>query len=317
MKNKNLNLSAAVLLALIGTWCLPFLLNLKGNYLTISNSFLSVFIWGASAYVLYYGLRKLQEINKKSLAAAGILGLLFAVSLAFGAQLDYVENVTFTSAPMWISILVWTVIFTIFICLAWSVLEGLQRKIDLSGDEEKIWDRKRTLLVMCFFLLCWIPVLLAVYPGFFVYDAQDELVQMQTRNFTTHHPLPHVLLLGTIVMGVNKLTGSYNLGIAAYSVFQMVLMAGVFTYFVYFLRKRRVSLVLRIISICYFAFFPVILMFVLCSAKDGIFSAALLILILMLADLGKEKELFFTSWKKPLAFFVSTLYILHMNVIVM
>ena len=107
-----------------------------------------------------------------------------------------------------------------------------------------------------FFLLCWIPVFLAVYPGFFVYDAQDELIQVQTRNFTTHHPLPHVLLLGGVILAVNKLTGSYNAGIAVYTFLQMCLMSGVFTYVVTYMKKCRIKRAFRVAASLLFRLFP-------------------------------------------------------------
>ncbi len=171
------------------------------------------------------------------------------------------------------------------------------------------WDglsgKKRAALLVCFFLLCWIPVFLAVYPGFFVYDAQDELIQVQTRNFTTHHPLSHVLLLGGVILAVNKLTGSYNAGIAVYTLLQMCLMSGVFTYVVSYMKKCRIKRAFRVAVSLYFGFFPVIVMFVLCSAKDGIFTGAMLLLLIALYEMGKEKEKFFAGWKKPLFLFAS------------
>lgn len=44
--------------------------------------------------------------------------------------------------------------------------------------------------------LCWLPVFLAVYPGFFAYDATDELQEVLTGQYVTRHPLLHVLMLG-------------------------------------------------------------------------------------------------------------------------
>ena len=152
-------------------------------------------------------------------------------------------------------------------------------------------------------LLCWLPVFLAVYPGFFVYDAQEEWLQVASRNFTTHHPLVHVLLLGGIVCAVHKVTGSYNLGIACYMLVQMIVVSGCFTYLLVFMRRRRVSKGLRLLSLLYFALFPVIVMFTLCSAKDALFTSALLMLLLALIELGSDSEAFFASRKK-MAFFV-------------
>lgn len=44
--------------------------------------------------------------------------------------------------------------------------------------------------------LCWLPVFLAVYPGFFAYDATEELQEVLTGQYVTRHPLLHVLMLG-------------------------------------------------------------------------------------------------------------------------
>ncbi|MDE5932705.1 MAG: hypothetical protein K2H40_09550, partial [Lachnospiraceae bacterium] len=136
---------------------------------------------------------------------------------------------------------------------------------------------------------------LAVYPGVFVYDAQDEYLQVASRNFTTHHPLVHVLMLGGIICAVHKVTDSYNLGIACYMIVQMCIVAGGFTCLLAYLRKKKVGKTLRILSMLYFAFFPVIVMFTLCSAKDTIFTIALLMLLVCMLEMGIAEERFFSS----------------------
>ena len=73
-------------------------------------------------------------------------------------------------------------------------------------------------------------VLLGVYPGFFVYDAQDELMEVVTRTFNTHHPLLHVLAMGGTVTGVHKLTDSWNLGIFIYLALQAFLISAIYAY---------------------------------------------------------------------------------------
>lgn len=144
-------------------------------------------------------------------------------------------------------------------------------------------------------------MLLAVWPGFFVYDAQEEFNQVAQRRFTTHHPLLHVLLLGGIISAGNKLFGSYNAGIACYMIFQMTVLAACFTWVVDFLRKKGAPLWLRVAGTLYFAFFPVIQMYVLCSAKDTLYSAAMLAVILLLVRLAEEREAFFSGKKNVAA----------------
>lgn len=315
---------ASLLFALAGVWCLPQMLNLKGNGLAVSNSYISVLLWGGCAYVLYRALGMEKKADRKGFVAAVILAFLFSLSIAFGVQLDDKENVNFKNVGMWISVIVWTGIFAVWIRSTWELLEERRIKNKRSlgmrkegyADAVTIWHKalhkwnslsgkKQAVFMICLFLLCWLPVFLAVYPGFFVYDAQDEFIQVQTRNFTTHHPLLHVLLLGGTILAVNKVTGSYNAGIAVYTLFQMLLLSGVFTYVIYYMKKYGAHLALRITGIIYFAFFPVIVMFTLCSAKDGIFTAALLLLLLFMADMTRDKECFFSSPKSMLFFAIS------------
>lgn len=214
---------AGALLAFAGTLCLPNLLNLRGNGLAVCNSWFGVFIWAVLWFLTDKTAAGKRKRDRRERMAAGLSGLSFALCLVFGAALERAENVDFGDGMMWISAVVWGVIFSLWICRGWEWLEerrgcfraerrpaeGVFRSGEAPqtgkwalriGQWTEKWEslsgKKRAAVLFCFFLLCWLPVFLAVYPGFFVYDAQDEFVQVQTRNFTTHHPLPHVLLLG-------------------------------------------------------------------------------------------------------------------------
>ena len=242
-----------------------------------------------------------RNVNRSHLIA-GIFSFLFSVAILFGARLDSVENVDFKDVTLWLQLAAFTVIFAGFVLLLWRLMDGLRgrgmtsvgKAVDKITSVLKIADEGADIAAFLFLLLCWLPVFLAVYPGFFVYDAQDEYVQVATRTFSTHHPLVHVLLLGGIVCGVHKLTDSYNLGIACYMVFQMILAAGGFTFLFSYLRKKKISRVLRLIGLVWLGLFPTVVMFTLCSAKDALFTLALLMLLVCLLEMGTE-EAFFES----------------------
>lgn len=316
MNHNRIVLAVTAVLAFLGVLCLPQMMDLKGNSLAISNSWSGVFFWGVCWFLLYKTISGLAEEkkwqDKRGIIAAGILALLFSVCLAFGVQLDREENVDFVSGMMWLAVMVWTVIFSLWIYRGWIWLDGRHGRSQANpekyfGKWNGLSERKQTVILMLFFLLCWLPVFLAVYPGFFVYDAQDELIQVQTRNFTTHHPLPHVIMLGGIILSVHKLTGSYNAGIAVYTWIQMLVMAGIFAFAIHYMKERGAGFYLRALTVIYFAFFPVIVMFTLCSAKDGIFTGALLLLVILIADMAGERKRFFSGWKGPVLFGISAL----------
>lgn len=300
--------TAAFVLATAGTLCFPQILNLQQEELAFTNSFFSVFVWLLCLYAVSASLRSIDWKDRRGLLLAGVLSLFFTVAMLFGTQLEKAQNVNFKDWRLWISLPVLTCLFTVLLRKVWDFLSTLEtvrlrfaegsRFPKLPFQKEWTYD----VLVFCFLLLCWLPVFLAVYPGFFVYDAQDEYLQVAARSFTTHHPLVHVLLLGGIICGVHKITDSYNLGIACYMLFQMVIVSGGFTCLLAYLRKKKVSKGLRATALLYFGFFPVIVMFTLCSAKDTIFTIALLLLLLCLAEMGIEETAFFASKKKMTCF---------------
>lgn len=303
----------AFLIATAGTLCLPQVLNLKENTLGFTNSIFSVFVWLLCIYAVSWSLHTIDWKDRRGWLIAGILSFLFTMAMLFGVRLDAVGNVDFKDWHLWISLPVLTCLFTILVRKFWNFLGSIETRKKTLAEHIRLpatptrAAKYVDALTFCFMLLCWLPVLLAVYPGFFVYDAQEEWLQVASRSFTTHHPLVHVLMLGGIVCAVHKITDSYNLGIACYMVVQMAVVSGCFTYLLAFMRRRKVAKGVRILSLLYFAFFPVIVMFTLCSAKDTLFTSALLLLLLALIELGSDGEAFFNSWKKMTFFVFSAL----------
>lgn len=303
--------TAAFFIATAGTLCFPQILNLKENMLGFTNSIFSVFVWLLCLYAVSWSLQTIDLSDMRGWIIAAVLSFLFTTAMLFGVRLDWVGNVNFKDIRLWISLPVLTCLFTILVRKFWNFLNGLEERkrnlaehIKIPGTPAKAAGYANVLTYL-FLLLCWLPVLLAVYPGFFVYDAQEEWVQVASRTFNTHHPLVHVLMLGGIVCAVHKFTDSYNLGIACYMIVQMVIVAGGFTYLLSFMRKRGVSRAVQIISLLYYAFFPVVVMFTLCSAKDALFSVALLMLLLSLLDMESDAEAFFISYRKMIFFALS------------
>lgn len=255
-------------------------------------------------------MRSDKKWNKnRSRLIAGAFSFLFSAAILFGARLDDVENVDVKDITLWLQQAAFTVIFTGGVLLLWQFLgvlgkrerrDGRKLPNIIAGVMERA-GRYEEVLSFLFLILCWLPVFLAVYPGFFVYDAQDEYIQVAARTFSTHHPLVHVLLLGGVVCGIHKLTDSYNMGIACYTVFQMAAAAGVFTFLFSYLRKKKVSRVIRLIGIVWLGLFPTAVMFTLCSAKDALFTLALLLLLVCLLEMGTE-DVFFEKKEWQLLF---------------
>ena len=147
------------------------------------------------------------------------------------------------------------------------------------------------LTVFAFFIVCWSPYFLAMYPGMFAYDNEWQYFMYADKNITNHQPVIHTLILGFIIHTVEDITGSINKGVAAYTLFQMVLMGLGSAFIPYTIYKRKENKFLFVASIIFLAFYPVFVIFVFTGTKDALFSLAIadfMILNLELFEKGDE-----------------------------
>lgn len=295
----------------MGTWIFPM-----ENYLDFSNSILPVLL----VLLVFMVIRKIRP--GKPTVVSVLFGISFSICMVFGAQLDQKGSVPFTNPWMWLSILVFAVIMTLVVSGLWNAMAQRpqsQETVQCLKDSTEIHEiseakkgkskewRSFLLRTSAVIFLLYFVVFLAVYPGFFVYDAQEEYLEVVTREFTTHHPLFHVLMMGGIVQLVYKLTGSVNLGIAAYTLFQLAVLSLIFGYFIWKLKEHGLRKRGQWILTLYLGICPPLVMFCLCSAKDGLFMGMLLIQVLLLLDLCEDVEAFFINKKKLLLFAVSAI----------
>lgn len=308
-KRAGLRRALAAALSFAGTCALPWMLH-RTESLGYTNSIASVFVFLFLFVVTDKVLGREWEGKRTDWLWPGMFGTAFSLCMVFGTQLDLWGSVPFTNGRMWACIGILAVLFSILARYLWDGFERIKIRCEdriLESEEQSrfTWEKKRRGIFWIragVILLCYVPVFLAVYPGFFVYDAQDELLQVVTRNFSTHHPLLHVLALGGIIQLVHKVTGSYNLGIACYTALQMAGMACIFAWGIGKMAKKGAAKWVRCGITLYFGLCPVLVMFSLCSAKDGLFTGMLLMAVVLLQDLCADADAFFKN-KRNVALF--------------
>lgn len=304
-------LAAAALLSFGGVCALPWMFSPGGEALGYTNSIFTVFLFGAIFWLVNRALDAALTFRSsvglpggaKGKASRwlfpGIFGMLFSAAMVFGNSLDKKGFVPFQNVAMWAALVILWALFTLLARYFWDSMAEAGKGHGQEGhgtfQEEREEGKRRAGLFLRagVIFLCYLPVFFAVYPGFFVYDAQDEYLQVVTRNFTTHHPLVHVLLLGGMLQLVYKLTGSYNLGIACYTLMQMTVMSLAFAWCVEKMKARGLGRGGRILLTLYFGLCPVLVMFSLCSAKDGLFTGAMLVTVIFFQELWGQRNNFF------------------------
>lgn len=240
---------------------------------------------------------------KKTWVCAGLGAVFLGITSQWGSQLEKNQNVDFTAPSGWLTVLLTSLAAAPLLAFGFTQIKEWETR---QADREEKQRRQRWrewqkwLLTSLGLFLFWLPVFLAVYPGFFAYDATDELTEVLTGNYVTRHPLLHVLLLGKTVTGLQKLTGSYNSGIAVYVLLQMAGMALLLSWVLKSLRQLGAGRMICLLGFLFLALFPVVPMYVLCTSKDMPFTAGMLTVLILLCRLAREKEAFFYK-KGPLA----------------
>ena len=145
--------------------------------------------------------------------------------------------------------------------------------------------------LFCFvlFLACWTPVWLAFWPGTFVADSATQFFTYVDWVHNTHHTLIHTLLLGfCMTLGMDHFDGDAAMGLALYSVVQMILMAAILSIACRWLRKRNAPMWTRIVVTLLFALFPFYSLWTFSAQKDVLFAGFALLFVLNLVDLWKD-----------------------------
>ena len=251
-------------------------------------------------------------MNSRNKAVNWIFGAGFSICLVVGFQLEVFHQCEFTSLWTYILIAVFTPALSYLTGWLWEMLIKIYKKRPTKTPEEPkhnvFLSSSAAVWVMHFI------VFLGVYPGFFTYDAQDELMQTVTRSFNTHHPLVHVLSMGGLVQGGHKLTGDYNFGIALFTLFGMTVSALGYGFLVSYLRKKGMGKVGALILTGLYGLFPVFVMYSLCSTKDGIFGILVVLEFIYLKKMTENPDIFFSDKKQlNVLTIITTLLMLYRN----
>lgn len=233
------------------------------------------------------------------------LGIIFALCIVFGCQLESGGNVKFNSPLTWLAVLITAVIVSVLCGFSLLLLKRIQT-VQSFPAQRRLTASKYFALSMGGLCICWIPTLLGLYPGYFTYDAPEQWMMVANRSVTTHHPVLHTLLLGNIVQGVYSLTGSFNKGAFAYTLFQLGVSGLCFAYVLTSLYTANAPKWLRRFAFLWFTVFPTVILNLFAATKDSLFAPLFLVFSLLSAKLIHSPAHFFEKKSRAAAWVLIT-----------
>ncbi len=249
-------------------------------------------------FLYYYRLSSPSLTDKRKLIISLILSFLFALSLIAGYQLR-VSIALASGIKGKIGIIIKSIALSFLfipffeLLLHWSVNPFTKHP----SKEEKIlvkpWNRILVFFVSwAIILLFWIPVLLAYWPGIMSYDSHRQFNEAYNNIYWELQPIAHTFLIHLAITFGQKI-GSFESGVAIYSLLQMILLSGSLAYItslIYKINKSKLSVLLTLV---FYSFLPINSVLSISITKDIIFTAFFLILSSALI------ERFLTQIKHP------------------
>lgn len=167
----------------------------------------------------------------------------------------------------------------------------LKENIENNVEEENVkLEKYKMFIYFAIIILCWIPTLLAFYPCIVSYDGGYQIRDyIFEGKINLGHPIITTILYSSFYsFGVSYLN-SPTVGMLIFSIFQMTLMAFIFSYAVKFIEKETGKKYLRNISILIYGLFPYNQLFSMMTTKDVLFAGFTLLFIINLYKMLKYK----------------------------
>ncbi|MDR5588256.1 DUF6020 family protein [Clostridium aquiflavi] len=274
----------------------------------ISNSILALILFISLNFLFKYSIKM---STKRMIICSIPFGVLLSIFFVLGYELSDDYTIIFNNNFLNISFFVVGLSF-IFIFLIIAFLYNLPmilqkiNKVNLKSINKFVLYNKRAFLITwAIIFICWIPNLLASFPGIYTFDAIMQVNQLRGDNvLSTHHPILHTLYIASCILAGGKLFGSYTIGMAIYSLSQMLIMSCIFAYTCTFIYKQKVPNLIKYFSILFFSILPLNSMYSITATKDVIFAGLILILFIFTIQMFENPKLFCSSLKLQIRYII-------------
>ena len=273
----------SMLLAFLGCWALQILLGISvRNPLTIV--FFALLFWFA---FLRFSLDKRTGILDSAISVAVALVLSYVirnrVHFEFNSALFRIIGISISFIG--ITSLVYVLIGLVRAIVSPDrvrIFTGL-KSIVLEKDDAAPYTSIKAFLIMsliCF--LCWLPYFLYEFPGIMTADSLVQYEQIiGVEPYSNHHPVLHTLMIKFFYDIGYGISGDPEIGIACYTLFQMIFMAFCFSFLTLHL-DRKCS---QIRALIFFAIIPFNAVFAVTIWKDIPFAGVTMLLFCVVKDL--------------------------------
>lgn len=146
--------------------------------------------------------------------------------------------------------------------------------------------------------LAWVPYFIVYYPGVLSPDSMAQIGQvLGETSLKNHHPIAHTYVI-KVFISVGKAIGDLNIGVALYSLFQMLTMSCLFAFTLLYLKAKKIKDVFLLTIFLFYALYPVTAFYSITMWKDVWYSCFIMMMTLLVLDMLEKQETFFLKKRR-------------------
>lgn len=303
-----------VILSILLTIGLNVSINVENNIVHCNNGnqiiwlFLCIFI-----YIIFKQANKYQ--GKRLKVCSGILGVLLAIFQVLGIMTNsgWITNEVIITKEIVIFMLVKFITYALVFYNIIKILFSLVENIDWKKTRKDILKPsiKTFIIVALLFFIAWLPYFLNYYPGITSFDTHYQLMQgFGVIPYDNHHPVVDTFIMSSVVKVGYAIAGNYNFGIALYSILQMIFCAITLSFVIYYMGKKNINPIIKLITFLCFAFVPFVPQFSIAVWKDVPFAMFMVWFLIGIIEMIINEENFFGKKRNLLIFVLVALCVL-------
>lgn len=262
-------------------------------------------VYMALTAILFYVVIKNAINGRQALGqrrigiGCAVFGVLFSMMAVVGSKIE-AGNLEF--AGFHLIDVAWFGFYTILgMVLFYNVyLLGENKKVQqfIRPMEEQNSYKKNWIFYSIILIAAWIPVFVSYYPGIVTEDATCSIAfVIGELPWNNQFPVFYSLIIGAFLF-VGYSLNNVNIGIALYSIFQLLIMAGGIGFFLSWLQRKGFRKTYIYFGLAYFTAAPMFGNYAIVMWKDPWFSGLLILISIFLYENVSEKRDGFLEKKK-------------------
>lgn len=261
----------------------------------------------------------IENENKRKFIVSSIIAVCFAIvelicnSINIDYTLNYILDKWIILNFLGYTILAWSIISSIFTLFEQKSIHTDKR---LKVKKFELFSNTKFSFIITagLIFLAWIPYFLRYYPGLLTADSCTQVAQaIGIAELSNHHPIFHTGII-TVFVNIGKLIfKNINVGIAFYTIFQMLIMSFIFASVIQYLNKKQAPIIVRIIILLYYMFYPINALFSITMWKDILFAGSIPIYVILVIELLSNTENFLKSKKYIITYIIISVLVMFLR----